>query len=147
MPGPLAGVRAVDWTMMGVGPFTGAVLGALGADVIKIEPPEGDHMAGVKPSFRGIGGSYLACNTSKRSIRVDVRSERGREAVSRLVERADVIFNNLRLGVLERLGFGYEAVRAINPNIIYLQATGFGELGPMRYATGGDHWNQSLSGW
>src|SRR5215472_16455480 len=123
MAGPLTGVRAVDWTMMGVGPFTGAVLGALGTDVVKIEPPGGDHMAGSNPTIRGVGGSYLACNTSKRSIRIDVQSERGADAVARLVERSDVLFTNLRLGVLERIGFGYEAVRAINPTIIYLQAT------------------------
>ena len=147
MTGPLSAVRVVDWTMMGVGPFTGAVLGALGADVIKIEPPEGDFMATNKPLSNGFGGAYLACNTSKRSMRVDVRSERGANAVRRLIERSDVLVTNLRFGALDKLGFGYEAARALNPDLIYLQATGFGEMGPMAYATGGDHWNQVFSGW
>lgn len=148
MGGPLAGVRVVDWTMMGVGPFSGAVLGALGADVYKIESPEGDFMAGrITPQINGVSAVYVGCNTSKRSIRLDLRGGDDRETMWRLIERADVMFNNLRYGVADRLGFGYDKVRARNPGIVYLQSTGFGTVGPMRDFTGGDHWCQVFSGW
>jgi formyl-CoA transferase len=132
---------------MGVGPFSGALLGALGADVVKVEAPEGDFQYRLSPSIDGVSTLYLNFNTDKRGVHIDMKSDDGREAMWRLIERSDVMVNNFRLGVAERLGFGYPEVRERNPGIVYVQASGFGEQGPMSRATGGDHWIQVFSGW
>jgi crotonobetainyl-CoA:carnitine CoA-transferase CaiB-like acyl-CoA transferase len=145
--GPLDGIRVVDWTLYGVGPFAGALLGALGADVIKVEaPPRGDAQQYIPPTINGIASLYINFNTSKRGIHLDLKNEADRKQMWRLIESSDVLLINFRRGVPARLGFGYDDVRKHNPNLVYIHSTGWGEVGPMRDQGGGDTWNQVFSG-
>jgi crotonobetainyl-CoA:carnitine CoA-transferase CaiB-like acyl-CoA transferase len=131
--GPLAGVRVIDLTSVVLGPMCTQVLADFGADVIKIEAPEGDMMRSNGVSkHAGMSSIYLALNRNKRSVMLDLKSEAGRHALNQLIQRADVLVHNMRVGAIERLGFGYEAVRASNPGIVYCAATGFGQDGPDR---------------
>jgi len=131
--GPLAGVRVIDLTGVVMGPFASQILGDFGADVVKVESPDGDTVRHIGPSrSKGMGPMYLALNRNKRSIALDLRHPDGLAAVKRLIESADVLLFNLRPGSMGRLGLGYEQVAAINPRIVYCGAYGFGEAG--RYA-------------
>lgn len=131
MHGPLAGVKIVDLTTVVMGPFATQILADLGADVIKVESPEGDTVRHIGPSrSQGMGPMYLALNRNKRSIVLDLRQADGLRALMRLIERADVLLFNLRPGSMGRLGLSYEEVAAVNPRIIYCGAYGFGEDGP-----------------
>lgn len=131
--GPLAGVRIVDLTSVVMGPFASQILADLGADVIKVEAPEGDTVRYIGPSrSKGMGPMYLALNRNKRSIVLDLRNPEGLAALKRLIAGADVLLFNIRPGSMDRLGLGYDEVAAINPRIIYCGAYGFGEKG--RYA-------------
>ncbi len=129
--GPLAGIRVLDLTSVVLGPVATQVLGDLGADVIKIEGPEGDMMRanGVSQNA-GMSSIYLALNRNKRSVVVDLKSVEGVMALKRLIADADVLVHNMRVAAMERLGFGYEAVATLNPRLIYCMATGFGQDGP-----------------
>ncbi len=129
--GPLAGIRVIDLTAVVLGPMCTRELADLGADVIKIESPEGDMMRSNGVSLHpGMSSIYLALNRNKRSVKLDLKGEAGRRALSGLIETADVLIHNMRVAAIERLGFGYEAVRAINPKIIYCATPGFGQDGP-----------------
>ncbi len=131
MQGPLAGVKIVDLTTVVMGPFATQILADLGADVIKVESPEGDTVRHIGPSrSKGMGPMYLALNRNKRSIALDLRQPDGLRALMRLIERADVLLFNLRPGSMGRLGLSYEEVAAVNSRIIYCGAYGFGEDGP-----------------
>jgi len=131
--GPLAGVRVVDLTGVVMGPFASQILGDFGADVIKVESPEGDTVRHIGPSHsKGMGPMYLALNRNKRSIVLDLRHPDGLAALKRLIERADVLLFNLRPASMGRLGLAYEEVAKVNPRIVYCGAYGFGEAG--RYA-------------
>lgn len=131
--GPLAGVTIVDLTSVVMGPFASQILADLGADVIKVEAPEGDTVRYIGPSrSKGMGPMYLALNRNKRSIVLDLRHADGLAALKRLIAGADVLLFNIRPDSMERLGLGYDKVAAINPRIIYCGAYGFGEKG--RYA-------------
>lgn len=131
MSGPLAGIRVIDMTSVIMGPFATQVMGDLGADVIKVEPPEGDALRynglGKNP---GMSALFLHSNRSKRSAVLDLKSAPGRQALLRLVETADVLFYNFRPQAMARLGLTYGNVSAINPRIIYCSAFGFGQGGP-----------------
>lgn len=131
--GPLDGIRVLDLTSVVLGPLATQALADLGADVIKIEGPEGDLMRanGVSRS-EGMSSIYLALNRNKRSVVLDLKREAGAAALRRLIEGADVLVHNMRVAAIERLGFGYAAVAAINPRIVYCVATGFGQDGPHR---------------
>jgi crotonobetainyl-CoA:carnitine CoA-transferase CaiB-like acyl-CoA transferase len=132
-PGPLAGVRIVDLTSVVMGPFASQILADLGADVIKVEAPEGDTVRHIGPSrSKGMGPMYLALNRNKRSIALDLRHHDGLAALKRLIADADVLLFNLRPGSMGRLGLSYDEVAAVNPRIVYCGAYGFGENG--RYA-------------
>ncbi|MCM3562699.1 CaiB/BaiF CoA transferase family protein [Hydrogenophaga intermedia] len=132
-PGPLAGVRIVDLTSVVMGPFASQILADLGADVIKVEAPEGDTVRYIGPSRSdGMGPMYLALNRNKRSIVLDLRHPDGLAALKRLIAGADVLLFNIRPESMRRLGLGYDEVAAVNPRIIYCGAYGFGENG--RYA-------------
>ena len=129
---PLEGIRVLDLTIWQQGTYASALLADLGADVIKVE----ENGAGdpgrsfwVEPSL-GLSGYFEAHNRGKRSIALDLKDPRGRDVFMRLVEDADVFLNNFRIGAIERLGLGYDAVAAINPRIIYAQASGYGPAGP-----------------
>lgn len=132
-PGPLDGIRILDLTAVVLGPFATQTLGDFGADVIKLEPIEGDVLRsnGVH-RHRNMGSVFLATNRNKRSVAVDLKTEAGQEVLRRLLATTDVLVHNMRLLPAERLGLGYEAVRAVRPDIVCCVATGFGSAGPDR---------------
>lgn len=147
----LAGVRVLDLTNVLAGPFAGYQLALLGADVIKVEVPGTGDLArnlGADPqlSAQRLGVSFLAQNSEKRSITVNLKNADGRQVFDRLVARADVLLENFRPGVLERLGFGRERLREINPRLVYCALSGFGMTGPMRERPAYDQVIQGLSG-
>ncbi|MGO4814283.1 CaiB/BaiF CoA transferase family protein [Cupriavidus sp. 2MCAB6] len=131
--GPLEGIRILDLTSVVLGPLATQSLADLGADVIKIEGPEGDLMRanGVSRNA-GMSSIYLALNRNKRSVVLDLKTPAGAAALRRLIAGADVLIHNMRVAAIERLGFGYVAVAALNPRIVYCVATGFGQDGPHR---------------
>ena len=145
-PGPLAGVRVLEFSQIVAGPVCGINLSDLGADVIKVEPPGGESTRNTGAVIAKEGKGFQALNRGKRSLIVDLHEELGREAIHRLVETADVVLVNYRLGVAERIGIDYDALRAIRPDLIYWQNTGFGEEGPEAYRAGSDVVAQAYSG-
>ncbi|NYT61670.1 CoA transferase [Alcaligenaceae bacterium] len=131
MSGPLKGVRVIDMTTVLMGPYASQILGDMGADVIKVESPQGDMVRELAPMQHAhMGALFLHINRSKRSIVLDVKKPEGREALLRLVADADVLLYNVRPQAMERLGLGYEAVSEVNPGILYVGAFGFGQNGP-----------------
>ncbi len=133
MAGPLTGVRVLDLTSVLMGPFATQIMGDLGADVIKVEPTAGDTTRGIGPCRSpGMGSNFIQLNRSKRSLVLDLKTARGRDALLRLARTADVFVHNVRPQAMARLGLGYDEVRAENPGIVYCSLTGFGEGG--RYA-------------
>jgi crotonobetainyl-CoA:carnitine CoA-transferase CaiB-like acyl-CoA transferase len=131
--GPLAGVRVVDLTAMVMGPYCTQIMADMGADVIKIEPPQGDdtRYVSVGPSA-GMNGVFVNVNRGKRSVVLDLRSDAGKAALWSLIETADVFIHSMRAKAIARLGFGYEQVAAINPAIVYTNCYGYGRRGPDR---------------
>jgi crotonobetainyl-CoA:carnitine CoA-transferase CaiB-like acyl-CoA transferase len=148
VPGPLDGIRIIDVTTVLLGPYGTQILGDMGADVIKVEaPPTGDiarNMGTVRNP--GMGGIYLNANRNKRSLALDLKQEKAKEALRRLIPTADVFIHNMRPQAIERLGFGYQAVSAINPDIVYVGAYGFGQDGPYRAKPAYDDAIQAASG-
>src|SRR5262245_35769504 len=133
MSGPLAGIRVVDLTSAVLGPVATQILGDMGADVIKIEPPEGDPIRPLGPSRHpGMGAYFLNINRNKRSVALDLKRPGARKALLKLVATADVFVHNMRLGAAARLGLDYQAVKASNPRIVYAAATGFRKDGVHR---------------
>jgi crotonobetainyl-CoA:carnitine CoA-transferase CaiB-like acyl-CoA transferase len=147
MSGPLAGVRVIDLTVNVLGPMATQVLGDAGAEVIKIEAPGGDPIRRIGPSRTADMGAYfLNLNRNKRSVVLDLKREAARTALRRLVTDADVFVHNMRIAAVERLGFGYPEVVAINPRIVYASATGFRRSGPYCDRGAFDDLIQGLSG-
>ena len=146
MPGPLEGVRVLDASIMAAGPWVGALLGQLGADVIKVEPPAGDGTRWVQPLQRGMGTNYICLNTNKRGITLDFKSADGKANAIALAQKADIFIQNFRGGVIERLGLGYETLSQVNPGLIYCSVTGFGEAGPLAKEACADFVMQAFSG-
>jgi crotonobetainyl-CoA:carnitine CoA-transferase CaiB-like acyl-CoA transferase len=150
--GPLAGVVVVDLSRALAGPHAGMMLGDLGARVIKIESPEGDDSRGWGPPFlHGTDGRehasyFLSCNRNKESVVADLKSDAGRALLSRLVARADVLIENFRPGVLDRLGFAVERLHELNPGLVILSITGFGHDGPEGNRPGYDQIAQGEGG-
>ena len=138
--GPLEGIRVLDLTRVLSGPYCTMLLGDLGAEVIKVERPgEGDDTRAFAPPFQGDQAAYfLSINRNKKSITLDIKSERGKGILWRLVELSDVLVENFRPGAMERLGFSYEAVRARRPAMIYSSISGFGDSGPQKNRAGYD---------
>ena len=129
--GPLAGVRVLDLTAVVLGPLATQILGDYGADVIKLEAPEGDLMrANGVSRRRGMSSIFLAINRNKRSLAIDLKRPAGVAAVRRLLPTVDVVVHNMRTAAINRLGLGYVDCAAINPRLVYCVATGFGEDGP-----------------
>jgi crotonobetainyl-CoA:carnitine CoA-transferase CaiB-like acyl-CoA transferase len=147
MPGPLEGIRVVDLSSMLSGPWAADILGDQGADVIKVEPPgKGDHIRSLPNRSGGLASMFVNVNRSKRSITIDLKSDAGRELLKRLVVTADVVVQNFRPGVVERLGIGYDDLRDVNPRLVYLSISGFGENGPYSGRRVYDPVVQALSG-
>jgi crotonobetainyl-CoA:carnitine CoA-transferase CaiB-like acyl-CoA transferase len=146
MSGPLSGIRVVDLTSMISGPVATMLLGDQGADVIKVEPINGDLVRYMGPNREGLSSGFLSSNRSKRSIAVDLKTDAGIDVVKRLVASADVFVQNFRPGAIERMGFGEDIVRAIKPDIIYVSISGFGETGPYAHKRVYDPVIQALSG-
>ncbi|WP_328600882.1 CaiB/BaiF CoA transferase family protein [Actinomadura physcomitrii] len=147
----LENVRVLDLTNVLSGPYAGYQLALMGADVLKLEVPESGDLArqlGAHPGLSGehLGVSFLAQNAGKRSVTVNLKSAGGREVFARLVAGADVLLENFRPGVLERLGFGRDRLHEINPSLIYCALSGFGADGPMRERPAYDQVIQGLSG-
>ena len=145
---PLAGIRVVDLTSSLAGPTCTQILAALGADVVKVEHPQrGDEARAWGPRFWE-GGSvmFFAANASKRSLALDVKDERGKEVLLRLVDRADVFVQSLRAGTAERLGLGTDELRARNPRLVYCSIGAFGRRGPLAGQPGYDPLMQAFAG-
>jgi len=150
-PRPLEGVRVLDMTNVLAGPYAAYQLALLGADVIKVETPRGGDLArqlGASAELNGrlLGISFLAQNAQKRSLTVDLKTEGGADVLRRAVAESDVLLENFRPGVLERLGFGWDALRAINPRLVYAAISGFGQTGPLRAKPAYDQIIQGSSG-
>ena len=131
MPGPLQGVRIMDVGTAGVGPWAATLLGYLGAEVLKIESPAGDRHLYQPPLQRGLSTTYTSLNLNKRAAVLDLKDPELRSAVERLIRQADVIMDNLRPGVVDRMGVGYQAARQITPGIISASSPAWGEEGPL----------------
>ena len=144
--GPLAGLTVLDVSIMAAGPWTGALLGMLGADVIKVEPPAGDGTRWVLPTQNGMGTNYMAMNVNKKDVTLDLKTEEGRNHALALARGAHILVQNFRVGVMDRLGLGYEQLREVNPRLIYCSISGFGETGPLREAGCSDPIMQAYSG-
>ena len=130
---PLDDITVLDLSHALAGPFASTMLGDFGARVIKIEPPTGDIARAWGPPFYGSEPSYfVGLHRNKQSVVIDFKKEAGRELFFKLVERADVVLENYRVGVIDKLGIGYEAASARNPGIIYCSVSGFGQSGPYR---------------
>ncbi|ANY16016.1 CaiB/BaiF CoA transferase family protein [Bordetella pseudohinzii] len=130
-PGPLAGVRILDLSSVVMGPYATQVLGDLGADIIKVEPPTGDNLRAVGPMRNpGMGYLHLHLNRNKRSIVLDLKQPAGRQACLKLAEGCDALLYNIRPQAMARLGLDYETVSACNPRLVYVGAYGYSEAGP-----------------
>lgn len=131
MPGPLHGVRILELTSVVLGPWACQILGDLGADVIKIEPTHGEIARWMAPPQKaGLTGFYTQMNRNKRSLALDLKSPEGITIIKKLAESADILVENFRGGVVDRLGIGYDALRPLNERLIYVSITGFGPTGP-----------------
>ena len=148
--GPLEGITVIDFSQMMAGPFATQILADLGASVIKVEKPHVGEWERSLPSmgefFEGQSPFFLSMNRGKDSLAIDLKSQRGKNVVNKLLEKADVVTSNFRPGTLDRLGFGYEDVKKINPEIIYSSSSGFGSFGPWQGRPGQDLLLQAVSG-
>jgi crotonobetainyl-CoA:carnitine CoA-transferase CaiB-like acyl-CoA transferase len=149
MSGPLAGLTVLDLSQLAQGPFATQMLGDMGADVIKVEPPKGDwmrHFAMANAYLNGHSTSFLSLNRNKRSIAIDLKTDAGKEILLGLVEQSDVLIENFRPGVMERLGIGYDRLAEVNPRLVYCASSGYGQDGPYRERPGQDLLVQALTG-
>lgn len=149
MSGPLEGLVIADFTQLAQGPFATQMLGDMGAEIIKIEPPKGDwmrHWSMANLYLGGEGISFLSFNRNKRSICLDLKHPRGKEVALRLIERADVVVENFRPGVMDRLGLGYDTLKERFPRLIYCASAGWGQTGPYVKRPGQDLLVQALAG-
>jgi glutaryl-CoA transferase len=144
---PLHGIRVLDLSRVLAGPYCTMVLGDLGADVIKVESPDGDETRSWGPPFAGSESAYYLCvNRNKRSIVVNFKTEEGRTIIHELVKQSDVLVENFRPGTLARFFLDYNTASAINPSLIYCSLTGFGQTGPLRDKPGYDFMIQAMGG-
>lgn len=146
MSGPLQGIRVFDMTHAGVGPWATMILASMGANVIKIESPQGDGIRQMKPRYNDLSTVYMHCNLGKKGIQLDLKSQEGQEAARRLLKDADVYAENMKWGTVQRLGFGYEEVSELNPRIIYGNYPGWGSTGPFKDRGSADPTAQAFSG-
>ena len=143
---PLAGFRVLDFTSMVSGPVAGAMLAEQGAEVIKVEPPQGEQMRRGGSAHNGIPAIFYSCNRGKKSLCIDLKTEEGIGIVLDLFAASDVVLQNFRPGVVDRMGIGYEAARSRNRKIVYVSISGFGQKGPYAHQRVYDPVIQALSG-
>ena len=145
---PLSGIKVVDFTQMMAGPFCTMLLADMGADVVKVEKPDGgdDIRSHGPPFIGGESAAFMGINRNKRSAVVDLKSDAGLEVARRLANRADVLVQNMRPGAMDRLGLGYDDLRPANPGLIYCTISGYGTTGPYRDRPGFDLVGQGASG-
>jgi crotonobetainyl-CoA:carnitine CoA-transferase CaiB-like acyl-CoA transferase len=147
MPGPLDGIRVVDMTTVAMGPYATQILGDMGADVVKVESPEGDVFRNAAPArHAGMGAAFLNFNRNKRSIVLDLKSEDGKSLILEMVARADVFVSNTRPQALRKLGLDYESLAAAHPRLIHCGMCGFSEKGPYAGRPAFDDVIQAMSG-
>jgi crotonobetainyl-CoA:carnitine CoA-transferase CaiB-like acyl-CoA transferase len=147
VPGALAGLRVLDMSRVLAGPFCCMMLGDHGADVIKVEPPEGDETRTWGPPFvDGESTYYLSINRNKRSIALNLNTRQGQDIIRRLVQTSDVLVENFRTGAMERWGLAYSDLKPLNPRLVYLSVSGFGRSGPYATVAGYDGALQALGG-
>ena len=145
--GPLSGIVVLDFSAVVSGPLCGQILGDLGAEVVKVEPPKGDSSRAMGlPVKEGISPLFSHCNRNKRAITIDLKTSAGQGVARRLAERADLVIENFRPGVAERLGLGYEVLAKDNPGLIYMSISGFGPDGPRSDEPAYDTVIQGLTG-
>jgi crotonobetainyl-CoA:carnitine CoA-transferase CaiB-like acyl-CoA transferase len=145
--GPLAGMRVIELAHIMAGPVCGLMLADMGADVIKVEKPEGDDSRRfLPPEIEGESAAYMMMNRNKRGISLDLKSDDGRAVLKRLLRTADVVIENYRLGMMEKFGLGYDTLKADNPGLIYCEISGFGRTGPYATHGGFDLIAQGMSG-
>ena len=147
--GPLEGILIADFTQLAQGPFATMILGDMGAEIVKIEPPGGDWMRNFALGGIYAGGetiSYMCFNRNKRSIGIDLKSKEGLELVKRLCDKADVVIENFRPGVMKRLGIDYDTLKKTNPDIIVVSSSGYGSSGPYVTRPGQDLLAQAITG-
>jgi crotonobetainyl-CoA:carnitine CoA-transferase CaiB-like acyl-CoA transferase len=146
--GPLAGMRVLDLSHVMAGPVCGLMLADMGADVIKVERiPIGDDSRQIlPPSIAGESAAFMMMNRNKRGLALDLKQPKGQEVLKRLVKSADALIENYRKGTMEKLGVGYEALRTINPGLVYCEVSGFGRTGPLADQGGFDLVAQGMSG-
>lgn len=137
--GALSGIKVLDLSRLLPGPYCSLMLADYGAEVIKIEEPGyGDYIRWGKPAIEGIGARHLTINRNKKSVELNLKTEEGREIFEKMAEKADVILESFRPGVMERLGISYEEISKINEGIVYCSLTGYGQTGPYRNLPGHD---------
>ncbi|MGE0825375.1 MAG: CaiB/BaiF CoA transferase family protein [Candidatus Binatia bacterium] len=147
MPGPLTGIRVLDFGRAAVGPVAAQYLGFLGADVIKIEPPEGDPVRNVATFKKGMGTTFLGNNLNKRGLTLDLKTPQDKNVARRLIQWTDIVLENFRsTDVMEKLGLGYAAMSALNPRVIYVSSGAYGNAGPMQGMTSNEWYGQASSG-
>lgn len=144
--GPLSGIRVLDLSAYIAGPYGCTLLADQGAEVVKIEPPTGDNLRRYPSTLEAESRAFLGVNRSKLGLVLDLKQPEGLETLRTLAARADVLVHNFRPGVPERLGIGYEQLKAINARLIYCAVTGFGERGPLKYNAGYDQVLQTMTG-
>ena len=147
LDGALGGLRVIDFSQIAAGPLCTMLLGDMGADVIKVEPPTGDIGRTLGPPFvEGEGTTFMSLNRNKRGVTIDLKTEAGRRMARRLVETADVLVESFRPGVADRLGIGYAAMAALNPRLVYCSISAYGQTGPWSDRAGVDGVVQAISG-
>ena len=149
MAGALEDIRVIDFTHALNGPFCTMMLGHMGAEIIKIEPPVGDgfRRSWMPPNSKVDGYEFLWINANKKSVVLNLKDARGADLARQLIAKADVVVENYHTGTMEKFGLGYEDLNKINPRIIYSCSRGFGESGPYKDYGSTAHTNNSMSGW
>lgn len=147
MKKPLKGIRVLDLTRVLAGPYCAMMLCDMGAEVIKVERPKtGDDARFFGPFIKGESGYYMSLNRGKKSITLNLKHEEGKEIIRRLIKKMDVILENFRPRTMEKLGFGYQDIKKINPKIIYASTSGYGQTGPISRMAGYDIVAQAVGG-